>query len=172
MADVRGDLIFDGFEPTTAVPGHYDEHDLDLSSGHTQEIAPMTALALELERTASPEARKLNPAAEAAESAALDPHKDPTSSWACVIGTSDSSLAIGSKLHTSAPIETDRAPIVKFISADIFRHSPLGDVLNSLKKLSSAGTHSRIISGSNWRLMTENFASPPRPLNSHYRRLN
>ena len=47
--DVRGDLIFDGFEPMTAVPCHHDEHDLDLSSGRAQEIAPVTALALDPE---------------------------------------------------------------------------------------------------------------------------
>ena len=35
VADVRRDLIFDGFEPMTDVPSHHDEHDLDLSSGHT-----------------------------------------------------------------------------------------------------------------------------------------
>ena len=29
-ADIRGDLIFDGFEPLTAVPCHHDEHDLNL----------------------------------------------------------------------------------------------------------------------------------------------
>ena len=36
------------------------------------------------------------------------------------------------------PIEPDQAPIVEFSSADIFQHSPLGDVLNSLKTLSLA----------------------------------
>ena len=42
IADIRGDLIFDGFEPMMAVPGHHDEHDLDLSSGRAQEIALVT----------------------------------------------------------------------------------------------------------------------------------
>ena len=81
MADIRGDLIFDGFEPMTAVLGHHDEHDLDLSSGRIQEIVPVTALALELERTASSEDGKLNLATEAADSATLEPHTDPTSGW-------------------------------------------------------------------------------------------
>ena len=49
VADIHGDLIFDGFEPMMTVLGHYDEHDLDLSSRHTQDIAPVTTLALELE---------------------------------------------------------------------------------------------------------------------------
>ena len=34
------------------------------------------------------------------------------------------------------PIESDRAPIMEFSSADIFQHSPLGDMLNSLRSLS------------------------------------
>ena len=33
-ADIRGDLIFDGFEPMAAAPCHRDEHDLNLSSIH------------------------------------------------------------------------------------------------------------------------------------------
>ena len=32
VADIRGDLIFDGFEPMTGAPYSRDEHDLDLSS--------------------------------------------------------------------------------------------------------------------------------------------
>ena len=48
-ADIRGDLIFDGFEPMAAAPYHHDGHDLHLSLGHTQEIAPETALALDSE---------------------------------------------------------------------------------------------------------------------------
>ena len=32
VADIRGDLIFDGFESMAAAPHHHDEHDLNLSS--------------------------------------------------------------------------------------------------------------------------------------------
>ena len=48
VADIRGDLIFDGLEPTAAAPCHRDEHDLNLSSDHTQEIAPISAPTLDL----------------------------------------------------------------------------------------------------------------------------
>jgi hypothetical protein len=139
VADIRGDLIFDGFEPMAAAPCHCDEHDLNLSSDHIREIAPVTALALDPEQIAPSEDGKLNPATEAADSAALEPHTDPTSNGICVTGTSDSPPATGSEPRASAPIELDWAPIVKFSSADIFRHSPLGDVLNTLKTLSLAG---------------------------------
>ena len=34
ISDIRGDLILDGFEPTTAAPYSHDEHDLNLSSDY------------------------------------------------------------------------------------------------------------------------------------------
>ena len=32
VVDIRGDLIFNGFEPMAAAPCHHNEHDLNLSS--------------------------------------------------------------------------------------------------------------------------------------------
>ena len=49
-ADIRGDLIFDGFEPMTGAPNSRDEHDLDLPSDDIQENAPTTSLAFDSER--------------------------------------------------------------------------------------------------------------------------
>ena len=86
-ADIRGDLIFDGFETTTAAPHHHDEHDLNLSSDRIQEIAPATALALDPEQIAPSEDGKLNPATEATDSVALEPHIDLASGDICVTGT-------------------------------------------------------------------------------------
>ena len=102
--DIHGDLIFDGFETTAVAPRRHNEHDLNLSSGHAQEIAPITALALDPEQTASSEDGKLNPAMEAVDSAALEPHTDPTSSWSYVTGTLDSSPDMGSGPRASASI--------------------------------------------------------------------
>ena len=102
MADIRGDLIFDGFEPMTAAPYHHDEHDVNLSSDHTQELAPVTALALDPEQIAPSEDRKLNPATEAVDSTALEPHTDLTSGNACVTGTSNSFLVINSTICVCA----------------------------------------------------------------------
>ena len=42
-ADIRGDLIFDGFGPTPGAPNGRDEHDLDLLSDSIQDIAPAAA---------------------------------------------------------------------------------------------------------------------------------
>ena len=47
IADIREDLIFDGFGTAAVAPHRHDDHDLNLSSDHTQEIAPVTALALD-----------------------------------------------------------------------------------------------------------------------------
>ena len=53
VTDIRGDLIFNGFEPMAAAPCHHDEQDLNLSSDRAQEIAPVIALALDLEQIVS-----------------------------------------------------------------------------------------------------------------------
>ena len=81
----------------------------------------------------------MDPATEAAHSVAIAPNAEFTSNEVCVIGPSDSSLAIGSEQRASVPIEPDWAPIMEFTSTDIFQRSPLGDVLNSLKSLSLSG---------------------------------
>ena len=154
-------MIFDGFEPTAAAPCHRDEHDLNLSSDHTQEIAPVSASALNPEQIAPPEDGKLNPGTGATDSAMLEPHTDPISSWACVTGTSDSSSAIGSGLRTSASIEPDWVLILEFSSTDIFRHSPLGDVLNSLKSLSLLGDSWPNYVRLEWEADDEELRCPP-----------
>ena len=81
----------------------------------------------------------MDPATEAAHSAAIEPDTDFTSDETRVAGHLDSSLATGSEPPASVPIESDWAPIMEFTSADIFQHSPFGDVLNSLKSLSLSG---------------------------------
>ena len=37
------------------------------------------------------------------------------------------------------PIKSDWAPIMEFTAADVFQHSPFGDILKSLKSLSLSG---------------------------------
>ena len=69
----------------------------------------------------------------------LEPHTDLTSCDICVTGTPDSSPAISSEPCASGDAELDQLSIFEFSAADIFRHSPLGDVLNSLRNLSLAG---------------------------------
>ena len=76
VANICGDLIFAGFETAATAPSHPDEHDLNLSSGRIQEIAPVTALAVDPEHIAPSEDGRLNRTAEAVDSTALEPNMD------------------------------------------------------------------------------------------------
>ena len=98
----------------------------------------MTTPALDLEHTAASKDWRFNPTTEATDSPALEPHTDLISRNTCVTGTPDSSLGISSEPCESADTELDRLSIFKFSVAVILQHSPLGDVLNSLKNLSLA----------------------------------
>ena len=70
------------------------------------------------------------------------------------------------------PIESDWAPIMEFTAADIFQHSPFGDILNSLKYL--------LLSGEPWPERSgrlgcggrRNSKPTHHPLCSHCRRSN
>ena len=70
---------------------------------------------------------------------AIEPNTDFTSYETRVAEPLDSSLATDSEPPAAVPIKSDWAPIMEFTSADIFQHSPFGDVLNSLKSLSLSG---------------------------------
>ena len=52
MADIREDLIFDGFETLPCAPRSHDEYDLALPSDSVQEIAQVSAPTLSSEPTA------------------------------------------------------------------------------------------------------------------------
>ena len=60
--DIRGDLIFDGFEPMSGAPHSHDEHDLDLPSDRVQEITPTVAPALNPEQIVPSEDGWMDPA--------------------------------------------------------------------------------------------------------------
>ena len=50
VADIRGDLIFNGFETAAIAPPRPDEHDLNMSLDQIQEMAPVAAMASEPEQ--------------------------------------------------------------------------------------------------------------------------
>ena len=75
-ADIRGDLIFDGFEPLPSAPHGHDEHDLALPSDSVQETAPATAPTLNSEPIAPSMDGWIDPATEAVSSAAIEPSID------------------------------------------------------------------------------------------------
>ena len=76
---------------------------------------------------------------ETALSVAMEPDTDFTPYESRVAVPLDSSPATDSEPPTSVPIESNWAPIMEFTFADIFQHSPFGDVLNSLRSLSLSG---------------------------------
>ena len=105
--DVRGDLIFDGFEPMSGASHSRDEHDLALPSDGVREITPVATPALNPEHIVPSEDGWMDPATEAAHSAVIESNTDFTSYETCVAGFSDSSPATGSEPPASMPIESD-----------------------------------------------------------------
>ena len=61
-ADIRRDLIFDGFEPVPGAPDSQDVHGLDLLSDDARNIIPAIAPDLNPERVALPKDGGLDPA--------------------------------------------------------------------------------------------------------------
>ena len=53
--NIRGDLIFDGFEPMLGAPHNHDEHDLAMPPGGVREITPVATPALNPEQIVSSE---------------------------------------------------------------------------------------------------------------------
>ena len=64
-ADIRGDLIFDGFEPLPCAPRGHDVYDLALPSDRIQEIAPAAAPSLNSEPVAPSMDGWMDPVTEA-----------------------------------------------------------------------------------------------------------
>ena len=92
-ADIRGDLIFDGFEPMSAAPHDHDEHDLALPSDSVRKITPATTPALNPEQIAPSEDGGIDPTMEAALSVAIEPDTDFTPYKSRVAEPLDSSPA-------------------------------------------------------------------------------
>ena len=65
-ADIRGDLIFDGFEPLPSAPHCHDEHDLALPPNSALEAAPASAPTPSSEPTAPIEDGRLDATSGAA----------------------------------------------------------------------------------------------------------
>ena len=145
----------------SGAPHSHDEHDLALQSDSVREITPATTPALNPEQIAPSEDGWMDPASKARHSVAIEPNTDFTSYETCVAGLLDSSSATGSEPPTSVPIESDWAPIMEFSSADIFQHSPLGDVLNSLRSLSLSGDPWPNYVRLEWEADDEEICSPP-----------
>ena len=73
-ADIRGDLIFDGFEPQSGALHCHDGYDIALPPNSTPEAAPASAPTLSSEPTAPIEDGWLDTASEAAVSTMIEPN--------------------------------------------------------------------------------------------------
>ena len=94
--DIRGDLIFDGFELMSGMPHSHDEHDLALPSDGVREIAPAVTPVLNPEQIVPSKDGWMDPAMEAAHSVAIEPNTDFTSYETRAAEPLDSSPAMGS----------------------------------------------------------------------------
>ena len=103
----------------------------------------------------------MDPAPEAAHSSAVELNTDFTPKEACVSGPLDSCLAVGPRPRTPEPAESGWAPVMEFAAADIFQHSPFGDMLNSLKSLSLSGDSWPNYVRFEWEAGDEEIRCPP-----------
>ena len=106
-ADIRGDLIFDGFEPLPSAPHGHDEHDLALPSDSVQETAPATTPTLNSEPIAPSMDGWIDPATEATSPTAIEPNIDLTLHESRVVKLPDPSLATDSEPPAPVPIESN-----------------------------------------------------------------
>ena len=104
-ADIRGDLIFDGFEPQPSVPHCLDGHDIALPPNSALEAAHTLVSTIDLEHTTPIEDQRLDAASGAAISEAIEPNSSPALRMARDSEEPDSSL--NSKPPAPLPIESD-----------------------------------------------------------------
>ena len=103
----------------------------------------------------------MDPAPQTAHSSTVEPNPGPASRDACDSGPPDSYPVVGSSPRAPEPAEPGWAPVMEFTAADIFQHSPFGDVLNSLKSLSLSGHSWLNYVRLKWEAGDEGIRCPP-----------
>ena len=103
----------------------------------------------------------MDPAMKALPSAAIKPNINLTLHKSRIDKLPDPSPAMDSEPPTAVPIESDWAPIMEFTSANIFQHSPFGDILNSLRSLSWSGESWPNYVRQDWDADDEEIRRPP-----------
>ena len=158
-ADIRGDLIFDGFEPQPSAPHCLDGHDIALPPNSALEAAHASVPTPNSEPIAPIEDERLDVTSGASISKAVEPNASPA---LCTTRDSeDPDSSPDSEPPAPRPIKADWAPIMEFTATDIFQHSPFGDILNSLKSLSLSGEHWPDYGQRGWNTDDEEIQSPP-----------
>ena len=77
------------------------------------------------------------------------------------MGPPDSYPVVGPGPLTLKPAEPGWAPVMEFTAADIFQHSPFGDMLNSLKALSLTENSRPNYVRLEWEAGDEEISYPP-----------
>ena len=103
----------------------------------------------------------MDPAPQAAHSSVVELNTCLTSKEACDSGPPDSYPVVGSSPCTPKPAKSGWAPVMEFTAADIFQHSPFGNVLNSLKSLSLSGDSWPNYVRLEWEAGDEEIRYPP-----------
>src|SRR3954468_5208384 len=158
-ADIRRDLIFDGFEPQPSASHYLEGHNIALPPNSVLEAAYAPAPILDSEPAAFFEDERLYVTLGAAILKVIEPNASPTLRMAHDSKEPDSSPNSGPSVPP--PIESDWAPVMEFTAADIFQHSPFGDILNSLKSLSLLGEPRPNYGLRGWDSDDEEIQSPP-----------
>ena len=94
-------------------------------------------------------------------SSAVEPSIDLTLHGSRDAELPDSSPATDSEPPAPVPIKSNWAPIMEFTSADIFQHSPFGEILNSLRSLSLSGESWPNYVRQDWDADDEEIRRPP-----------
>ena len=141
------------------MPHCHDEHDLALQPDSILEAALESAPIFNSEPAAQIEDGWLDTASGAATSMVIEPNNDLVPHEARDSKVPDSFP--DSKPSAPLLIEPDWAPIMEFAAADIFQHSPFGDILNSLKSLSLSGEPWPDYGQQGWDADDEEIQSPP-----------
>ena len=111
------------------MPHCHDGHDLALQPDSTLEAALEPAPIFDSEPAAQTKDGWLDTASGAATSTAIEPNTDLVPHEARDSEVPDSLPDSGPP--APPPVESDWAPIMEFTAADIFQHSPFGDILSS-----------------------------------------
>ena len=119
----------------------------------------MSAPTISSEPTAPVRDGRLDAAPGATISTAIEPN---TSLVLCKARDSEVPDSVpDSESSAPPPIKPDWAPIMEFTTADVFQHSPFGDILNSLKSLSLSGEPWPDYGQQGWDADDEEIRNPP-----------
>ena len=143
----------------TGAPNGLDGHDPDLPPDSTLEVAHESAPTHSPEPIAQIEDGWLDTASGATTSTAMEPNTYLVPHKAHDSEVPDSLPDF--EPPAPLPVESNWAPIMEFTAADIFQHSPFGDILNSLKHLSLSGEPWPSYGQDGWDADDEEIQSPP-----------